>query len=146
MGKESPVPEFRFNFKRMSIAIVVILLIAAIHIFRVGSYLSGRLFIYYYSFFSDIVIPIAIYFLLCINDITLPFLKGWMTKAILVFLIAMATEIAQGFGIPLLGNTFDILDFVMFGIGTLIAVGLDKLFSKVFYFWSFGDEKLPTGV
>ena len=146
MEKESRVPEFRFNFKRMAVAIVVILLIAAIHIFRVGSYLSGRLFIYYYSFFSDIVIPIAIYFLLCINDITLPFLKGWMTKAILVFLIAMATEIAQGFGIPLLGNTFDILDFVMFGIGTLIAVGLDKLFSKVFYFWSFGDEQVPTGV
>ncbi|MGB7055699.1 MAG: hypothetical protein WBE28_10310 [bacterium] len=146
MEKDSPVPEFRFNFKRMAVAIVVILLIAAIHIFRVGSYLSGRLFIYYYSFFSDIVIPIAIFFLLCINDITLPFLKGWMTKAILVFLIAMATEIAQGFGIPLLGNTFDILDFVMFGIGTLIAVGLDKLFSKVFYFWSFGDEKVPTGV
>jgi hypothetical protein len=146
MEKESPVPEFSFNFKRMAVAIVVILLIAAIHIFRVGSYLSGRLFIYYYSFFSDIVIPIAIYFLLCINDITLPFLKGWITKAILVFLIAMATEIAQGFGIPLLGNTFDILDFVMFGIGTLIAVGLDKLFSKVFYFWSFGDEKVPIGV
>jgi hypothetical protein len=141
MEKESPVPEFHFNFKRMAVAIVVILLIAAIHIFRVGSYLSGRLFIFYYSFFSDIVIPIAIYFLLCINDITLPFLKGWMTKAILVFLIAMATEIAQGFGIPLLGNTFDILDFVMFGIGTLIAVGLDKLFSKVFSFWSFGADR-----
>jgi len=125
----------------MTVAIGVILLIAVIHIFRFGSYLSGRLFILYYSFFSDIVIPIAIYFLLCINDITLPFLKGWMTKAILVFLIAMATEIAQGFGIPLLGNTFDILDFVMFGIGTLIAVGLDKLFSKVFSFWSFGADR-----
>ena len=141
MEKESPFPEFRFNFKRMAVAIVVILLIAAIHIFRVGSYLSGRLFIFYYSFFSDIVIPVAIYFLLCINDITLPFLKGWMTKAILVFLIATATEIAQGFGIPLLGNTFDILDFGMFGIGTLIAVGLDKLFSRVFSFWSFGADR-----
>jgi hypothetical protein len=141
MEKESPIPEFRFNFRRMAVAIVVILLIASIHLFRVGSYLSGRLFILYYSFFSDIVIPIAIYFLLCINDITLPFLKGWMTKAILVFLIAITTEIAQGFGIPLLGNTFDILDFVMFGVGTLTAVGLDKLFSKVFSFWSFGAER-----
>jgi hypothetical protein len=141
MEKESPVPEFRFNFKRMAVAIVVILLIAAIHIFRVGSYLSGRLFILYYSFFSDIVIPIAIYFLLCINDSTLPFLKGWMTKAILVFLTAMATEIAQGFGIPLLGNTYDILDFAMFGMGTLIAVGLDKLFSNVFSFWSFRADR-----
>ena len=141
MEKESPVREFRFNSKRMAVAIMVILPIAAIHIFRVGSHLSGRLFIFYYSSFSDIVIPIAIYFLLCINDITLPFLKGWMTKAILVFLIAAATEIAQGFGIPLLGNTFDILDFAMFGVGTLTAVGLDKLFSKVFSFWSFGADR-----
>ena len=142
MEKESPVPQFRFNFRRMAVAILVILLIAAIHIFRVGSFLSGRLFVLYYSFFSDIVIPIAIYFLLCINDITLPFLKGWKTKAILVFLIAIATEIAQGYGIHLLGNTFDILDFVMFGIGTVIAVGLDNLFSKAFTFWPFGADRV----
>lgn len=141
MGKEPPVPQFRFNYKRMAVAIVVVLLIAAIHIFRVGSYLSGRLFVLYYRYFSDIVIPIAIYFLLCINEITLPFLRGWMTKAVLVFLIAMTIEIAQGFGIPLLGNTFDILDFVMFGIGVLLAVGLDKLFSKVLSFWSFGADR-----
>ena len=142
MEKESPVPQFRFNFRRMTVAILVILLIAAIHIFRVGSFLSGRLFVLYYSFFSDIVIPIAIYFLLCINDITLPFLKGWRTKATLVFLIATATEIAQGIGIPLLGNTFDIVDFVMFGIGTVIAVGLDNLFSKAFTFWPFGADRV----
>jgi len=142
MEKESPVPQFRFNFRRMAVAILVILLIAAIHIFRVGSFLSGRLFVLYYSFFSDIVIPIAIYFLLCINDITLPFLKGWRTKATLVFLIATATEIAQGIGIPLLGNTFDIVDFVMFGIGTVIAVGLDNLFSKAFTFWPFGADRV----
>lgn len=125
----------------MAIAILVVLLIAAIHIFRVGSFLNGRPFVLYYSFFSDIVIPIAIYFLLCINDITLPILKGWRTKATLVFLIAAATEIAQGFGIPLLGNTYDILDFVMYGIGTLIAVGLDKLLSMVFSFWYFGADR-----
>ena len=141
MERESSFPQFRFNFKRMAVAIVVILLIAAIHIFRVGSFLSGRPFVLYYSFFSDIVIPIAIYFLLCINDITLPILRGWRTKATLVFLIATATEIAQGFGIPILGNTYDILDFVMFGIGTLIAVGLDKLLSRVFSFWPFGADR-----
>jgi hypothetical protein len=142
MEQESPVQQYHFNFGRMAVAIVVILLIAVIHIFRVGSYLSGRLFVLYYSYFSDIVIPIAIYFLLCINDITLPILKGWRTKATLVLLIATAAEIAQGFGIPLLGNTFDILDFVMFGVGALIAVGLDKLLSVVFSFWSFGAAKV----
>ena len=133
MEKKSTVPEFRFNFKRMAVAAVVILLIATIHIFRVGSYLSGRLFILYYSYFSDIVIPIAIYFLLCINDITFPFLRSWLVKAMLVLLLASASEIAQGFGIPLLGNTFDFLDFIMFFIGTLIAVGLDnRLINSIF--------------
>lgn len=141
MEKESPAQQFPSNFRRMAVAMVVVLLIAAIHLFRVGSFLSGRLFVLYYSFFSDIVIPIAIYFLLCINDIKSPFLKGWRIKATLVLLIASATEIAQGFGMPLLGNTFDILDFVMFGIGALIAVGLDKLFSMTFSFWSLGADR-----
>jgi hypothetical protein len=132
--------------KKMIVPIAVILFIAAIHIFRVGTYFSGKLFILYYSFFSDIVIPIGIYFMLCINDVSIPILKNWKTKAAIVFVIAAGTEIAQAFGIPILGNTFDPLDFVMFGVGIFIAVGLDKLFSRVFYFWSFGDEKVPTGV
>jgi hypothetical protein len=142
MEKESPVRQYQINFKRMMAAILVVLIIAAVHIFRVGSYLSGLLFVLYYSFFSDIVIPIAIYFLLCMNDATLPILESWKTKAALVFSIAATTEIAQAFGIPLLGNTFDILDFVMFAVGTSIAVGLDKAFSRVLPFWSFEDESL----
>jgi hypothetical protein len=132
--------------KKMIVPIAVMLFIAAIHIFRIGTYFSGKLFILYYSFFSDIVIPIGIYFLLCMDAVFIPRLKNWKTKAAIVFVIAAATEIAQAFGIPLLGNTFDPLDFVMFGVGIFIAVGLDKLFSRVFYFWSFGDEKVPTGV
>ena len=84
------------------VAIAVILFIAAIHIFRVGTYLSGRLFILYYSFFSDIIIPIGIYFMLCMNAVFIPWLKNWKTKAAIVFVIAAATEIAQAFGIPLL--------------------------------------------
>ena len=74
--------------------------------------------------------------------ISIPLLKSWKTKAAIVFAIAVATEIAQAFGVPLLGVTFDPLDFVMFAVGVFIAVVLDKLFSMVFPFWSFGDEKL----
>jgi len=130
--------------QKMMVAITVILFIAAIHIFRVGTYLSGKLFILYYSFFSDIVIPIGIYFMLCINAVSIPYLKNWKTKAAIVFVIAAVTEIAQAFGIPILGSTFDPLDFVMFGVGIFIAIGLDYLFSRVFSFWSFGDEKVPN--
>ena len=128
--------------KKVVVAVVLLLFIAAIHIFRLGTYLSGNLFIWYYSFFSDIIIPIGIYFMLCINDVSIPLLKSWKTKAAIVFAIAVATEISQAFGVPLLGVTFDPLDFVMFAVGVFIAVVLDKLFSMVFPFWSFGDEKL----
>jgi len=135
-----------YLLQRMVVVITVLLIIAAIHIFRVGTYFSGELFILYYSFFSDIVIPIGIYFMLCINAVWVPYLKNWKTKAAIVFVVAAATEIAQAFGIPILGSTFDPLDFVMFGVGVFIAVGLDYLFSRVLPFWSFGDENAPTGV
>jgi hypothetical protein len=84
--------------------------------------------------------------MLCINDVSIPILKNWKTKAAIVFVIAAGTEIAQAFGIPILGSTFDPLDFVMFGVGIFIAIGLDYLFSRVLSFWSFGDEKVPTGM
>ena len=140
--KLTPQP---YIFKKMTVAIIVVLIIALIHIFRVGTYFSGKLFIWYYSFFSDIIIPIGIYTLLCVNDYLIPGLDKWQTKAALVFGVAAASEIAQGFGLPILGATFDPLDFVMFGVGTLCAVGLDKLFSMVFPFWTFGEKKVPTG-
>ena len=143
--KEKATPQ-PYLVHKVIVALAVILFIAAIHIFRVGTYFSGRLFILYYSFFSDIVIPIGIYFMLCINELSIPYLKNWIIKAAIVFVIAAATEIAQAFGVPIFGSTFDPLDFVMFGLGIFIAIGLDYLFSRVFSFWSFGDERVLTGV
>ena len=134
-----------YRYKRMFVSICVLLPIAAAHIFRVGTYFNGKLFILYYSYFSDIVIPIGIYFLLCINDVSVPSMKNFKTKSAIVFVSAAAIETAQGFGIPLLGSTFDPLDFVMFGVGIIIAVCLDKLFSYTFSFGSFGDMNEPTG-
>ena len=84
------------------------------------------------------MVPIGFYFLLCINDLTFPPLRHWWAKAGLVFGAAAGAEIAQGFGAPILGATFDPVDFLMFAVGTGLAVGLDAVFSKVFGFWEFG--------
>ena len=124
--------------KRVFLAVAVLLVVAAIHIFRLGSYLSGGAYNWYYSYFSDIVVPIGFYFLLCINDLTIPPLRPWWVKALLIFGAASGAEIAQGFGVPILGATFDPVDFLMFAIGTGLAVGLDAVFSRVFGFWKFG--------
>jgi len=41
----------------------IMVLIAAIHAFWLGSYLSGDLYIFYYSYASDLIMPFGIYFL-----------------------------------------------------------------------------------
>ena len=121
---------------KVAIIIGIMLIIAMIHAFRVGTYLNGQLYIYYYSYFSDIIIPFGMYYLLCINEFSIAFLRKWFVKALLVFGVATFTEIMQAFGIPLLGSTFDPLDIVMFGIGVIAAVTVEKLiFERVFSFW-----------
>jgi len=112
---------------RSGAAIAVILTVALMHAFRVGSYLEGDLFNLYYSFASDILIPIAAYFLLVLNEINWAnFLrKGWV-KAGLVVGAAVFAEILQGFGIPLLGSTFDPLDLLMYPLGAAAALLLDR--------------------
>jgi len=112
---------------RLSVGISINLILAAVHIFRLGSYLNGDAYILYYSYASDIMIPIGFYFLLCINDLKKPFLREWYVKALLVFGVTTFTEIMQAFGIYMLGVTFDIFDILMFGIGVLIAAFLDKV-------------------
>ncbi len=118
------------RYNRKTTAIIILLIIALIHIFRVGSYLHGTLFTLYYSYFSDIIIPFGMYFLLCLNETHIPLLRGWLVKAVLVYGIASSVEIMQAFGIPLLGQTFDPLDFAMFGGGVLIAILVDRCFLK----------------
>ncbi|MGD2102990.1 MAG: hypothetical protein PVG83_12225 [Acidimicrobiia bacterium] len=122
---------------RTVVVVVVMLVIAAIHALRVGTYLEDPLFTFYYSYFSDIVIPFGMYFLLYLSGTQMAFLADWRTRALIVFSVSSLTEVLQAFGVPLLGQTFDPLDFVMFAVGTLLAVVVDRfVFSRVFPFWS----------
>ncbi len=121
---------------RVAVIIGIMLVIALIHAFRVGTYLEGRLFTLYYSYFGDIIIPFGIYFLLSINDSTLPFLADWRVKAVAVFVAATFTEVMQAFGFYALGVTYDPLDILMFAIGVLLAVILDRIiFARILPFW-----------
>jgi hypothetical protein len=112
---------------RTVVVVSILLLIALVHFFRVGTYLRGKLFTRYYSYFSDIVVPFGMYFLICLNDMRVRFLRDWRVKAMLVFGVASSTEVLQAFGVPLLGRTFYPLDFVMFGVGVLLTALVDGL-------------------
>lgn len=122
---------------RIALIVSILLVIALVHIFRVGTYLRGSLFTLYYSYFSDIVIPFGMYFLLCLEDVYFRFLRDWRVKAMLVFAVASSTEVMQAFGVPLLGQTFDPLDFVMFGGGVLLAALVERcLFDRLLPWWT----------
>jgi hypothetical protein len=122
---------------RTALIVSIQLVIALLHIFRVGTYLRGSLFTLYSSYFSDIVIPFGMYFLLCLNDVYVLFLRDWRVKALLVFGVAASTEVMQALGVPLLGQTFDPLDFVMFGGGVLLAALADRfLFDRHLPWWA----------
>ena len=130
------IDDMRYRKTRTIVGIVIMLLIAAIHTFRLGNYLNGKLYIYYYSFASDFIIPFGFYFLLCMNDIQIKFLRKWYMKAGIVFGLSTVTEILQYFGIYILGVTFDIFDIIMFGFGVLTAGIIDKqLFKRWIPFW-----------
>ena len=125
-----------YQISHIIVGVSIMLIIAAIHIFRIGSYLSGKSYLLYYSFASDMIIPFGMYFLLSINEVQIRFLRKWQTKAIIVFGISTFTEIMQAFGIYFLGVTFDLIDILMFGIGVAVAVFFDKqIFERFIPYW-----------
>lgn len=128
----------KYQTTRTIVVVIVVLVIAAIHWFRLGSYLSGDWHDYYYSYASDIMIPFAVYFLLSLNEVRFRFLQKWYIKALIVFGIITFSEIMQYFGIYFFGDTFDWVDILMFGVGVCIALGLDTfLFKKFVPYWDY---------
>ncbi len=136
-GEDSGSSGSRTGSVRTAVGIVIALLVALIHALRLGSHLTGSLFTLYYSYFSDVAIPLSMYFLLCMNDVRIRFLRDWRVKAMVVLGVTFVTELMQAFGVPLLGRTFDPLDFVMFVAGVSLAALLDVIvFARVLPHWS----------
>lgn len=123
--------------KRRAVIIGIMILIAAAHIIRPGSYLQGELYNYYYSYFSDVVMPFGFYFLLFLEEQQVPLLRRWQVKLAVMFLLPSIAETCQYFGIPALGSTFDPLDYGMYAIGVALAAVVDRqVFSRIFRFWT----------
>ncbi|MFB3789585.1 MAG: hypothetical protein ACE15F_24785 [bacterium] len=111
------------------------MLIAAIHILRLGSYLEGQYYHLYYGYFSDFVLPVGGYFLLCAAAERTPILRRWPAKPGIAFLVPALAETGQYFGISILGATFDPLDYLMYGMGVLSAWYCDaRVFPRIFDF------------
>ena len=110
--------------------------LACISIFRLGQVFNGDFYKLYYGYFGDVQIPFAAYFLLSINEESIPFLRPWLMKFGIVFLVMTTSEIAQFFGVELFGVTFDPYDILAYGLGVTLAALVDvKIFGKYLSFW-----------
>jgi len=126
---------------RVIVVVSIMLTLAAVHWFRIGSYLSGELFINYYSYASDLMLPFGAYFLLSMNEIQLQFLRKWVVKIIIVFSVMTFSEVMQLFNVHFFGVTFDLIDIIMYGVGTLLAAFFDKLiFERFIPLWRYNYE------
>ena len=125
------------SIPKIGIIFLIQVAIALIHVFRLGQIFRGQAYNLYYSYFSDIILPFGTYFLLSLNDKSIPVFQKWCVKAGIIFALATIAEICQFFGIEVLGVTFDPIDILMYGVGVSIAALIDvKVFSKYLGFWA----------
>ena len=130
----SNIPSFS---RRRAVVVGIMLVIAAAHIVRVGSYLPGEYYNLWYSYFSDFILPFGCYFLLCMSEEQIPVLRHWEVKWAFAFLLPSIMETCQYFGIPVLGVTFDPVDYLMYALGATSAVLVDtQVFPRIFSFWT----------
>jgi hypothetical protein len=109
--------------------------IAIIHILRIGNYLPGELSHFYYSYFSDLILPFGGYFLLCATEFKLPILRQWRPKLLISILVHALAETFQFFGLPVFGSTFDPNVYLMYAIGAILAAIIDiQVFPRIFIF------------
>jgi hypothetical protein len=111
----------------VSIGVAINLLIATLHLLDLRALLGPDLRPLVGSYFSDLTLPFAFYYLLCFIDDRAAILRPAVTKASVVFLASAAAELLQGAGVPALGRTFDPLDFVMYAVGVGFAWALDRV-------------------
>jgi hypothetical protein len=129
----SKTPSFS---RRRAVIVAIMLVIAAVHIVRVGSSLPGEYNNLWYSYFSDFILPFGCYFLLCLSEEQMPVLRRWEVKWAFAFLLPSIMETCQYFGLPVLGATFDPLDYFMYALGATSAVLVERLlFSRLLNFW-----------
>lgn len=111
--------------RRKSVVVVCIVVPIALLHFVTGSAYNGPWPEFVNGYLMDVLVPLAFYLLLCLPEI--PQLQPWPVKALLVFGAAGSVEIAQFFGMPILGQTFDPLDFATYGLGVGLAIVLDTV-------------------
>jgi hypothetical protein len=73
---------------RRIVAWVIVLAVALVHILRAGSHLSDSWRRLYAGYASDLLLPMAMYFVLALNRRNSGRLRDWKLRAVMVFAAA----------------------------------------------------------
>jgi hypothetical protein len=107
------------------VVITIAVLVAGAHLFTGPSY-RGPFRPFVTGYLIDILLPVSSYFLLVMATDTIAALRPWPAKVVIVFLVMSSAEVAQYFGRPVFGRTYDPLDFLAYAAGALFAALLDR--------------------
>jgi hypothetical protein len=127
------------KFPKLLTLIVIPLSIALfLDMFHYGMYFAPGSLVYtlYSGYFTDLVQPFGLYFVLCLFEGRLTWVRPWWIKALIVFLIPSTMELLQGLGLDVLGRGFDPFDFIAYAAGGLLAALVERRALARLGFWS----------
>jgi hypothetical protein len=128
---------------RRIVVVIIAVAVGLLH-FVTGANYRGPFPAFVNGYLIDILLPTSLYFLLSLTEFAL--FRSWWVKSLSVFAVGVVVETAQFFGAPLLGRTFDPLDYVMYAAGVLLAAFLDVfLFPRLFSFWEPEGQRASRG-
>jgi hypothetical protein len=111
-------------FNRKTIVVVIAVVVGLLH-FLTGPRYHGPCQTFVNGYMIDILLPFAMYLLLGI--IKGKILLNSVARGTFVFAVGAVTETLQYFNVPIFGQTFDLLDYLMFGIGILLGIIFENI-------------------
>lgn len=119
---------------RKVVIVIINVSVALLHFVNFERY-QGPWHVFVTGYLFDILLPFALYFLLCLPEST-TFRLQWHWKVALIVGFGTCVELSQMAGFPIFGSTFDPLDILAYTGGAAIALAVDKLvLSRCFRFW-----------
>ena len=107
------MPHQIHNLHRV-IVVAICLGVSGLHFVTCPSY-DGPFPAFVNGYLIDLLLPFAMCLLLGIQNFKV--FRGRAIRLVLVFSVGFVSETLQYFGVPLFGNTFDPLDYLMFAAG-----------------------------
>jgi hypothetical protein len=109
---------------RKVVVVIIAVAVGLLH-FLTGPSYRGPIPVFVNGYMIDVLLPFAMYLVLGVANQSV--LRSGVARGGFVFAIGAITETLQYFGVPIFGRTFDLLDYLMFGIG----IGLAALFERI---------------